>query len=135
MYTREQIDKLSDEKFLQFFGVKKPVFYLMLAILEKNEKPISSKGGRPRSLNTFEKLVVMLEYYHDYLPMRKLAFQWGVDKMQICSAIDWVEKTIIKDGSLSLPSKRKLLESDTEIEYILIDATECPTERPKKNKK
>ena len=134
MYTRQQIDNLSDESFVQFFGIKRPVFNLMLAILEKKEKPISPKGGRPRSLNTFEKLVVMLEYYHDYLPMRKLGFQWGVDKSQVCNAIKWVESIIMKDGSLSLPSKRKLYEESDEIEYIVIDATECRTERPKKNK-
>jgi hypothetical protein len=106
----------------------------MLQILEKNEKPVNPKGGRPRRLSIFEKLVITLEYYHDYLPMRKLAFQWNADKSQICDAVNWVEKTLIKDGSLSLPSKRKLLEVDNDISYIVIDATECRTERPKKNK-
>jgi hypothetical protein len=134
MYTREQIEKLSDEKFVRFFGIKKSVFDLMLQILQKNELPVNPKGGRPRRLNTFEKLVIMLEYYHDYLPMRKLAFQWNVDKSQICDAVSWVEKTVIKDGSLSLPSKRKLLETDSELSYVVVDATECRTERPKKNR-
>ena len=66
---------LSDEEFKQFFGIKKPVFALMLEILEKNEKPKNPLGGRPSRLNSFQKLVIMLEYYHDYLPIRKLAFQ------------------------------------------------------------
>ena len=135
MYTREQVEKISDEQFVQFFGVKRQVFNRMLEILIKKEEVREKKiAGRPKVLSTFEKLVVMLEYYHDYLPMRKIAFQWGVSKSVVCDAIEWVEQTIIKDGSLSLPSKRKLLESDTEIEYILVDATECPTERPKKNR-
>jgi len=66
--------------------------------------------------------------------MEKMAFQWGVSKGRICDAVKWVENTIIKDGSFSLPSKRKLLEDDSEISYVVIDATESRTEKPKKTR-
>jgi hypothetical protein len=36
---------------------------------------------------------------------------------------------------LSLPGRKALLKSDVEYEVVLIDATESPIERPKKNKK
>lgn len=36
---------------------------------------------------------------------------------------------------LSLPNKRKLQQDDIDIEVLLVDATECEIERPKKNKK
>ncbi len=42
---------------------------------------------------------------------------------------------LIKSGKFSLPSKRALYDTDNEIEFIIIDATESPIERPKKNKK
>jgi len=134
METAEKISQLSEGLFLELFGVKKPVFNKMLEILKAHERCNNSKGGRPPKLKTVDKLVIMLEYYHDYPTMSKMAFQWGVAKSQICEAVKWVENTLIKDGSLSLPSKRKLFESNNEIEYIVIDATECRTERPKKNK-
>ena len=134
MDIEDKISKLSDSLFLELFGVKRPVFDKMLEILRAKEKPINPKGGRPPKLRTIDKLVIMLEYYHDYMTMSKLAFQWRVAKSQICEAVKWVENTIIKDGSLSLPSKRKLLEPDSEISYIVVDATECRTERPKKNR-
>ena len=41
--------------------------------------------------------------------------------------------TLIKDGTFSLPGKKALVEDDS-IEVILVDVTECPIERPKKNK-
>jgi hypothetical protein len=40
----------------------------------------------------------------------------------------------MKDGQFSLPGKKALLKSDVEYEVVLIDATESPIERPKKNK-
>jgi len=33
----------------------------------------------------------------------------------------------------SLPGKKALLKRDTDIEVVLIDATESPTQRPRKN--
>jgi hypothetical protein len=44
----------------------------------------------------------------------------------------WVEDTLVKSGKFSLPGKKALLE-DNEIEIILVDVTESPIERPKKN--
>ena len=46
----------------------------------------------------------------------------------------WIEDVLVKHPDFSLPSKRELLKSDNEIEAILIDATESPVERPKKNR-
>ena len=134
MGTEEKIGRLTEGLFQELFGVKKPVFEKMLGILKANERGANPKGGRPPKLKAIDKLVIMLEYYHDYPTMSKLAYQWGVAKSQICEAVKWAENTIIKDGSLSLPSKRKLLGGDSEISYIVIDATESRTERPKKNR-
>ena len=48
--------------------------------------------------------------------------------------IKWIEDVLIKDGTFSLPGKKALLKSDMEYEIVLIDATESPIERPKKDK-
>ncbi|KEI34785.1 mobile element protein ISFw11 [Francisella sp. W12-1067] len=42
---------------------------------------------------------------------------------------------LFKDGQFSLPGRKALLKSDVDYEVVLIDATETPIERPKKNKK
>jgi predicted DNA-binding protein YlxM (UPF0122 family) len=82
-----------------------------------------------------DKLVVTLGYYHDYRTMANIAFDYDVSKSRISDAVKWVENTLTKDGSFALPSKRELAKSDTEIVITIVDATECETERPKKNKK
>ena len=74
----------------------------------------------------------MLSYYRDYRTMENIAFEYGVAKSTVCECVKWVENILIKSGELSLPKKRELVR-DTEIEVVLVDATECEIERPKKN--
>ena len=45
-----------------------------------------------------------------------------------------MEDTLIKHPDFALPGRKALLKNDMEYEVILIDATETPIERPKKNK-
>ena len=48
--------------------------------------------------------------------------------------IKWIENTLIKHPDFALPGRKALLKSDMEYELVLIDATETPIERPKKDK-
>ena len=42
---------------------------------------------------------------------------------------------LLQSGKFSLPSKKALYENDgIDLQYILINATECQVERPKKSK-
>jgi hypothetical protein len=45
----------------------------------------------------------------------------------------WVEDTLIKDKRFALPGRKALLKSDMSYEVILVDASESPVERPKKD--
>jgi len=67
--------------------------------------------------------------------MQHISFDYDVSKSRISDAIKWVEDTLLKNGTFSLPSKRELLKPDTEIEIVIVDATEQETERPKKSRK
>ncbi len=86
-------------------------------------------------LSNIDKLIITLGYYREYRSMKNIAFDYGVVKSTICDSINWVEQTLVKDGTFSLPKKRKLQEDNIEVETVLVDATECEIERPKKNKK
>ncbi|KJV53259.1 DDE superendonuclease family protein [Orientia tsutsugamushi str. Gilliam] len=41
---------------------------------------------------------------------------------------------LVKHQNFALPSRKALMKSDMNYEVVLIDATESPIERPKKNK-
>ena len=135
MDNQKRITELSEDKYQVLFGIRKPTFEAMLAILEHAYKELRKKGGRKRKLSVLDMLVIMLGYYHDYRTMENIAFDYGVHKQRICEAIAWVEQVLIKDGTFSLPSKRELISDDSEIVVVIVDATEQETERPKKNRK
>jgi hypothetical protein len=135
MDNEKRIANLAEEKYQVLFGVRKPTFDTMLAILENAYKEMRKKGGRKRKLSVLDMLVIMLGYYHDYRTMENLGFDYGVHKQRISEAIEWVEQTLIKDGTFSLPSKRELIKEDSSVTIAIIDVTECETERPKHKQK
>ena len=135
MKNEERIEKLAEEKYQEVFGVKKGTFDRMLNILEENYQEKHKKGGRTPTRSVLDKLVIMLQYYREYRTMQNIAFDYGVQKSTICDAIAWVEETLIKSGQFRLPSKRELLKQDSSLEVVIVDATECEIERPKKNRK
>lgn len=135
MDNKARIKKLKKRKYLELFGVRKATFDKMLSILESAFEEQHQRGGRPPRLSVLDKLLVTLGYYHDYRTMNTIAFDYDVSKSRISDAIKWVEATLIKDGTFALPSKRELIKSDTEIVVVIVDATECETERPKKTEK
>ena len=135
MDNKTRIENLPEEKYQVLFGVRKPTFDAMLAILENAYEKMRKKGGRNRKLSVLDMLVIMLGYYHDYRTMENIAFDYGVHKQRICEAVAWAEQVLIKDGTFSLPSKRELTKSNTEIVVAIADVTECETERPQKNRK
>ena len=106
----------------------------MLAILEEAYAQLRKQGGCPPKLSVLDKLVITLGYYREYRTMAHIGFDYDIVKGRISDAIKWVENTLLQDGTFSLPSKRELLKSDTEIEVVIVDVTEQETERPKKTK-
>ncbi len=133
MDNKRRIEELPEAKYQVIFGVHKATFEAMLAILSRAYEEMRKRGGRKRKLSVLDMLVITLGYYHDYRTMENIAFDYGVHKQRVSEAVEWVEQTLIKEGTFALPSKRKLSEGDSETGIVIVDATECETERPKKN--
>ena len=141
MENAKRPESPEETKYQELFGIRKETFDKMLSILEeacnKHQayKEERRAGGRPARLSVPDKLIIMPGYYHDYRTMANIAFDYGVSKSRISDAVKWAEQTLIKDGTFSLPSKRRLLKADGTIAVALADVTECETERPQKNRK
>jgi len=135
MDNKTRITKLRDNEYQQLFGVQKPTFEAMLTILEEGYEQLHKQGGRPPKLSVLDRLVITLGYYREYRTMSHIAFDYDISASCICDAVKWVEDTLLKSGTFPLPSKRELLKSDTELEAVIVDATEQETERPQKNKR
>jgi len=127
--------KLGEEQFRRISGVRKNTFEKMIEILSAAEKVRRSKGGRKPRLTLEDSLLATLEYLREYRTYAHIAVGYGVSESQIFRIIKWVEDTLIKDGTFSLPGRKTLLKSDFKFEVVLIDATETPVERPKRGRK
>ena len=130
----ENIKGYSDEKFRRITGVKRGTFEKMLEILEPKLAEKLSKGGRKPQLTLEDMLLAALEYLREYRTYAHVGASFGMSESQIYKIIRWIEDTLIKDGTFSLPGRKELLKSDVEYEVIIIDDTETPIERPKRGK-
>jgi len=132
----ETLQTYPDAKFRRITGVKRATFSKMVDILRKAYEAKHLRRGRTPKLCIEEMLLAALEYLREYRTYAHIAASFGLDESNMYRTIKWVEDTLIKDGTFSLPGKKALLKSDVEVEYevILIDATETPVERPKRGK-
>ena len=121
--------------FKRLYGVKPDTFKKMLSILEKEFGVMHKSGGKPPKLTPEDKLYITLKYLRDYRTMDSIAADYGVCKGTICLSIQWVEDTLVKDGTFNLPDKKVLKRKSSTIEYIVVDVTESPINRPKYNQK
>lgn len=128
------LSKESAENFRRLTGIKRSTFDLMVTILSQAETILKLQGGKPNKLLIEDRLLMTLEYLREYRTYFHISRSYGISESACYRNIRWIEDTLIKDGQFSLPGKKELLKSDVEYEVVLIDATETPIERPKKNK-
>ena len=129
----EKLSSLSDGVFRRLTGVKRATFVKMELILSDAHKIKKAKGGRPNRLAICDMLLMCLEYLREYRTYLHVGQSYGVSEASAYQSIRWVENILIKHPDFSLPGRKALLKSDMQYEVILIDATETPIERPKKN--
>ena len=126
----EEIKDYENAKFKRLTGVQKETFGKMLEAIEAGKREF----GRPPKLSQADQLLMTLMYWREYRTQFHIAETYGVSEATVCRTIRKVEDRLMKSGEFRLPGKKKLQESDTIIEVIVIDAAEQPIERPKKSK-
>lgn len=132
----KKLRDLNDDKFKRLTGIKKATFEKMVKILQDEKRAKNKyKGGRNPSLSIEDTLLMALEYLREYRTYFHIGKSYGVSESSAFKSIRFVEDTLIKHKDFALPGRKELLKSENEYEVILIDATETPVERPKKNRK
>jgi hypothetical protein len=132
MKKYEAVNKLSSVEFRRLTGVKKTTFIEMIAVVKEAENKRTSRRGKPPHLSIEDRLLMTLEYLREYRTYFHLGQSYGLSESACYRNCRWIEDTLIKSKTFSLPGKKALLRSNAEFEIILIDATETPIERPKK---
>ncbi len=130
----EIIAEYSNTQFRRITGVKRATFEKMVKILQGAYAQKHRRRGRTPKLSIEDLLLATLEYLREYRTYAHIAASYGIAESNIYRGIKWVEDTLIRDGTFSLPGRKALLKSDMDYDVILVDATESPIERPKKSK-
>jgi hypothetical protein len=131
----KDIDNLSPRAFKRLTGVKREVFSQMLDVLTmwKTSSRKHPTRGTPAKLSFADKLLLLLMYYREYRTMFHIGITYGISESRVCEIIKEIEEVLIADSHFHLPGKKALLRSENQFKAVMIDVTESPVERPKKN--
>jgi hypothetical protein len=125
----ETVQSLKDEDFKRSTGVQRSTFEKMLEVVETGLRNF----GRPTKLSRVDQLLMTLMYWREYRTEFHIGLTYGVSESTVCRTIQKVENVLIQSKQFHLPGKKALQPSETVIEIVLVDATEQPIERPKKD--
>lgn len=112
--------------------MRKETFHEMLAALHQN----LSDFGRPPALCRADQLLLTLMYFREYRTQLHIAQAYKVSEATACRTIHKVEKALLDCDTFHLPGKKVLVQPDGPLkagDVVMVDATETPIERPKKD--
>ena len=125
----ETVQTLGNEEFKRSTGVQRATFEKMLEVVQAGLRDF----GRPPKLSRADQLLMTLMYWREYRTEFHIGLTYGVSESTVCRTIKKVEDVLIKSEQFHLLGKKVLQPSDTLIEVVLVDVTEQPIERPKKD--
>ncbi len=127
--------KAHPQTFIRLFGIKVNEFE---DILEKvtplwEERVIGSykRPGRFYKLSLANMILIILLYYRSYITQLFVGMLFGIDDSRVCRIIKTLEPILAT--VLAIKKERNLPKE--EVESLIIDTTEQPRDRPKKNQK
>ena len=130
----KKVKNLKAEDFKRLTGVHLDTFNQMVKIVKEAEK-LRKKTGRPPKLRIEDQILMALEYLREYRTYFHLGTTWGVNESTAYRIIQKIENILIQAPQLRLPGKKRLIQDDYQLEAVVIDVSENPIERSKKNKK
>lgn len=130
----DKISKLNDAQFRRKTGVKRKTFETMVQLITESEIRRKKLSGRPLKLSYEDQVLLSLEYLREYQTYFSLAQIFGLSESNTYKICKRIEDILVKSKEFRLPNKKEIYEN-TEIECVVVDASESIIERPKKNKK
>ena len=119
--------ELLDEQFKRLTGVHKETFEVMVELVNEAEKNKKQKGG-PQRLCIEDQVLLTLSYLREYRTQEHIAFDYNISQQTAGKIIKKVENILIASEKFALDELKNE-------EVIIVEAMECPIERPQKNKK
>jgi hypothetical protein len=130
----DSVKELKGEAFRRLTGVQRSTFQVMTALLFAAKCKQKAAGGKPNTLSIEDQLLMMLEYWREYRTYFHIGQARAISESAAYRNIKWCENTLAKSKAFRLPGRKAVAASDRVFDIVLIDATETPIERPKKDK-
>jgi hypothetical protein len=131
----EDIRSYTDAQFQRQIGVKRVLFEEMVRVVtdhkQKHRKHLGR--GRPSRLSIADQVLVMLMYYREYRTFFHVGGSYGISEVQCWRIVTTIESILIETGLFHLPGKKQLAGDKITYEVVIVDVSESPVERPKKN--
>ena len=106
----------------------------MVKVIIRYEEYRKKVSGRPLKLSYEDQILMMLEYIREYRTYYHIATAYKISEANCYKLIKKIEDILVKSEYFRLPSRKKLFQQNEDIKLIVIDATETPIQRPKKNR-
>ena len=121
--------------FKRLVGVNRTIFDLMVIHLTefkllKRKHP--SRGRQPK-LSVEDELLMMLMYYREYRTFFHVGASYGISETQCWRIVTNTESILLTSNLFHIPGKKALHKIVNSFEVIVVDVSEHPVERPKKN--
>jgi Helix-turn-helix of DDE superfamily endonuclease len=135
----QTVKNLSAEQFKRLVGVKPATFEKMVSEAKRISKAeahkiMGKKRGPKEKLNWYDKVLMMLMYYREYRTFAHVGSSYNISEAQCWRIVTTLEQWLIKSKLFHVPGRRKLTQSDRAWEVAIVDVSEHPIERPKKNR-
>lgn len=130
--TYEQLKDLKPTEFKRWCGVHLETFARMVKVLRPHLERTGKRGGQPK-LSVEDQLLIALEYWREYRTYFHIAKSWGIHESTVCRLVQKVEQLLLRSGVFRLPGKKQLHQPANSLQVLVVDVTETPVERPKKN--
>jgi len=133
----ENIKGYSTKDFKRLTGVEPRTFKLMVKEVknhyEREKKRKGNNKGRPFKLSIENQVLMMLMYYREYRTQYHIGETYELHECNVGKNVKRIENILKKCKQFKLLGKEILAGSNHQYEVIIVDATESPIERPKKN--
>ena len=125
----DQLQNHAPADFKRLTGVHPQTFQALLSALQ----PEQPGFGRPPKLALADQLLLTLMYWREYRTQFHIAGAYAVSESTVCRTIVRIEQALLRSGKFRLPGKKALRQPEAFLEIVVLDASESPVERPKKN--
>ena len=130
--TYEQFKRLKPSACKRRCGIHPEIFDQMVELLRPHVDRRGKRGGQAK-LRVEDQLLLVLEYWREYRTQFHIATSWGLSESAVCRMIQRVERLLMDSGKFRLPGKKQLYQNAYNWDVVVVDVTESPIERPKKN--